>query len=181
LLNEKLKKDVQRLEADLKALQALAEAGAKTIAQLRGELRAARIERDAAAERIAKLLETVRDRDQLMERLLPKIPLLEDPPAPPALPDPNRPDFKNPPPGNARGEVMAVDKNLLKISLGTDQGVHKGHTLEVYRLHPEVKYLGRIVITDADSRHSIARFITQPGTPMPQLLVGDVVGSKIMD
>jgi chromosome segregation ATPase len=181
---EQAKKEAVRLQSELNYTLTVIEAREKSIIKLQDEIlghiqaaQAAKNERDTAVARAQALLEIVREKEVAIQKLTEK---LKNPGGTVvAITDPNRPDFKNPPPVNVKGEVMAVDRNLLKISLGTDQGVRKDHTLEMYRLNPEVKYLGRIVITDADFRHSIARFIAQPGTPMPALAVGDIVATKI--
>src|SRR5207253_2185853 len=61
------------------------------------------------------------------------------------------PNAANPPPTYIKGKIAKVnpqDRNLVEISIGTDQGLNKNHTLEVYRLSPTPEYLGMIRIRD---------------------------------
>ena len=61
------------------------------------------------------------------------------------------------------GLVLAVNANdYLEISVGSDDGLEKGHELDVYRLGatvPENKYLGRIKIVEAQPDKSVAQVI----------------------
>jgi hypothetical protein len=91
-------------------------------------------------------------------------------------------NFENPPPNYVKGKVQEVDsvnKALVKISLGSDQGVNKDHTLLVYRLDPEPKYLGRILVTDNYFQYSYGKLVTPPGMPQATLMPGDEVVSKL--
>lgn len=91
-------------------------------------------------------------------------------------------NFLNPPASMVKGTVEAVDKEiktLVKLSVGSDSGVRKDNTLEIYRFSPKVEYLGRLLILEADTRSSTGRLIVQPGMPTPTLRVGDEVASKI--
>ena len=94
--------------------------------------------------------------------------------------DPNAP---NPPITLVNGKIERVDgtdSTLIQVTVGTDQGVAKGNTLDVYRLSPEPKYLGMVRIVDAYQRKSVARFVyTGSAAFRPQLRVDDVVTSKI--
>jgi len=54
-------------------------------------------------------------------------------------------DVDDVPPADLRGEVLAVNSNqLVEISLGRDDGLREGHTLEIYR---GAQYLGRVQIS----------------------------------
>ncbi|MBX3411366.1 MAG: hypothetical protein KF708_01520 [Pirellulales bacterium] len=61
------------------------------------------------------------------------------------------------------GIVLAVgDKGLLEISLGSDDGLRTGHTLEVYRHEAtNSKYLGRVEIVDLEPDRAVAKVIPQ--------------------
>jgi len=61
------------------------------------------------------------------------------------------------------GVVLAVgDKGLLELSLGSDDGLRAGHTLEVYRHEAaNSKYLGRVEIVDLEPDRSVAKIIPQ--------------------
>jgi len=68
----------------------------------------------------------------------------------------------------------------VQISLGTDHGVNKNNTLDVFRTTPEVKYLGMVRILEANHRESVARLIPSGNAAFRiQLKQGDIVSSKI--
>jgi hypothetical protein len=56
-------------------------------------------------------------------------------------------------PGNVRGEVLAVDKDdRAEVSLGSDDGMLEGGTLEIYRGN---RYLGRLQLLEVQPHRSI--------------------------
>ena len=81
----------------------------------------------------------------------------------------------NPPLVGVDGKIEKLDGNLMQINVGTDQGVNKDNTLDVYRLLPEAKYLGTIRIVVANTHKSVGRLINGDAT---KLRVGDLVTSK---
>jgi hypothetical protein len=97
--------------------------------------------------------------------------------------DIRNPNEPNPPTAVVNGKIERVDGTdgtLIQVTLGTDHGVNKNNTLDVYRLTPEPKYLGMIRIVDAYHQKSVARFVfTGNAAYRPQLRVDDVVTSKI--
>lgn len=57
------------------------------------------------------------------------------------------------------GIVLAInDEGFVEISLGADDGLRKGHTLEVYRAN---KYLGRIEVIDSAPDKAVAKIVPQ--------------------
>lgn len=91
--------------------------------------------------------------------------------------NPNEP---NPPAVQVNGKVEKVDSDLVLLSLGTDHGLAKNNTLDVYRLTPEPKYLGMVRIVDANLHQSVARLVpTGNAAFRPTLRVGDLVASKL--
>jgi hypothetical protein len=91
--------------------------------------------------------------------------------------DPSRP---NPPPVTINGIVEFVDGDLVQVSLGTDHGLDKHNTLDIYRLKPEPKYLGMVRITDAKHKSSVGRLIQTGNVSFrPVLQQGDLVTSKL--
>ena len=55
------------------------------------------------------------------------------------------------------GVVTAVGANdLIEISIGSDDGIRQGHTLEVYR---DASYLGRVVIQSTEPDRAVARVL----------------------
>lgn len=93
--------------------------------------------------------------------------------------DPNSP---NPPAVVVNGKIEKVDgTDLVLLSLGTDNGVAKGNTLDVYRTQPEPKYLGMVRIIDANHHQSVARLVpTANAAFRAQLREGDLVTSKLI-
>jgi len=91
---------------------------------------------------------------------------------------------KNPPLENVEGLIEAIDatdarSGLVKITIGSDSGIAKGHTLEVFRLNriPEQsKYLGTIEIIRVEEKKAIGRPVQRMLSPVE---VGDRVASKI--
>src|SRR5262245_9869241 len=85
--------------------------------------------------------------------------------------------FKNPPPQNVEGLITKTDPSgMVTISVGTDSGVVKGNTLEVYRLDPP-KYLGTIRIIEARNHEAVGKPVSKP---LGQIMQGDRVSGKIL-
>jgi hypothetical protein len=91
--------------------------------------------------------------------------------------DPNKP---NPPAVQVNGKIEKVEAGFVQLSLGTDHGLKKNHTLDVYRLQPEPKYLGMVRIVDANFHNSVGRLIPSGNvafrTPLRE---GDLVTSTL--
>jgi hypothetical protein len=85
----------------------------------------------------------------------------------------------NPPPEDIEGFVKrdADATGLVLISLGSDAGILKGHTLEVFRLSPQAKYLGRIKVIEVRPYESVGQIIGKPAGP---ILKDDRVASKLL-
>lgn len=61
-------------------------------------------------------------------------------------------------PPQLHGRVLAVNReNLIEVSLGSDDGLRVGHTLEVYR---DTKYLGRVEVLSTSSDRAAAKILT---------------------
>jgi hypothetical protein len=93
--------------------------------------------------------------------------------------DPNAP---NPPSAYVKGKVEKVDptdRRLVQISVGTDQGVNKNHTLEVYRLTPRPEYLGMIRIVDAKEHTAVGQLMRTASSNRAPLQAGDIVASSL--
>jgi len=93
------------------------------------------------------------------------------------------PNFVNPPPVDVRGLIQKVDteqRDLVQISLGSDDGLQKDHTMEVYRLSPSPQYLGRLRVLDVYPRTAVGRVVRSASmSGVPALLEGDQVASKL--
>jgi hypothetical protein len=85
-----------------------------------------------------------------------------------------------PPPEDVKGRVLDTDPKtgLVTISIGSDAGIAKGQTLEVYRIRPEPKYLGSIRILDAHHHEAVGRPISPQRNGAIQK--GDEVASTIL-
>ncbi len=91
------------------------------------------------------------------------------------------PNAPNPPSVIVNGKIEIVSgSDLVQINQGTDHGLEKDHTLDVYRLTPEAKYLGMVRIIDANTRAAVARVVATGNVALrSQLKVGDLVTSKL--
>jgi hypothetical protein len=86
---------------------------------------------------------------------------------------------KSPPAENVEGTIKQIEATgLLRISIGSDAGLAKGHTLEVYRPAPTPKYLGTIRIVAVAPGHAVGQPVGRMLTP-PQ--PGDRVASRIKE
>lgn len=97
--------------------------------------------------------------------------------------DPNQP---NPPPAYVKGVIELVNFQegqpaLAQISLGSDQGLSKGHTLDVYRLSPKATYLGTMKLVDVLTHKAVGQMIDAGGVGAvrPRIQIGDEVASEI--
>jgi hypothetical protein len=78
------------------------------------------------------------------------------------------------------GKVKAVDEKtkLLTISIGSDAGLKKGDTLEVYRLDAtDTKYLGTLSVVDVKPTEAVAKALTAVKDDAPK--VGDNVTNRL--
>jgi hypothetical protein len=84
----------------------------------------------------------------------------------------------NRPPKDLEGIVMEVEEKngLVKISVGSDSGLEKGHTLDVYRLKPAPKYLGQIEIVEVTATSAVAKPV---GKSRETIQKGDSVSSGL--
>jgi hypothetical protein len=84
---------------------------------------------------------------------------------------------KNPPADNVEGTVTKVDAKtgLITVNVGSDDGLQKGNTLEVFRLSP-AKYLGTVRVIQVTPHEATAQPAAQMQVPTQQ---GDKVASKL--
>jgi hypothetical protein len=86
----------------------------------------------------------------------------------------------NPPPDNVEGQIKRTDANsgLVTLSIGSDAGLSKGNTMEVFRLGPTPRYVGRIRIVEVTNNQSVGQVVGRlSGGPIQ---VGDRVASQIL-
>lgn len=84
----------------------------------------------------------------------------------------------NPPPVAISGKIEKIDGDLVMINVGTDEGLAKNHTLEVFRLAPQPKYLGTLRIVEVTARSAVGRLVPAAGV-RADLKVGDRVASRL--
>lgn len=86
-----------------------------------------------------------------------------------------------PPPVDVQGQVTGVtsESGLVSINKGSDHGLAKNHTLEVYRLAPKAEWVGRIKIIQV-SDHEAVGMLVLPQNRKVTILKGDLVGSSIL-
>jgi hypothetical protein len=84
---------------------------------------------------------------------------------------------KGPPPEQVRGTVKAVDGNLATVSVGSDSGVTKDHTLYIFRLTPSPEYLGKLTVLSATPFEAVGR--VELAQRRATIKPGDEVASRI--
>jgi len=82
----------------------------------------------------------------------------------------------NPPAAELQGKVVKADSaGLMQVNLGSDDGLQRGHTLELFRLDPPA-YLGRVKVIEVNPKDAVAQPLDRlNGKPTP----GDSVSSRI--
>jgi hypothetical protein len=91
---------------------------------------------------------------------------------------PTSPAGTNPPAADVEGQVKAVDEKsgLVTITIGSDAGLAKGNTLEVFRLQPAPKYLGTIRVIEVTPHEAVAQPMSRLAAPLQP---GDRAASKL--
>lgn len=78
-------------------------------------------------------------------------------------------------PPTVDGQIVSVgEKDLLEISIGADDGLKQGHTLEVFR---GGSYLGRVVVRETWPDRAVVQII--PEFSKGSIKVGDRVATKL--
>jgi phosphoglycolate phosphatase-like HAD superfamily hydrolase len=92
--------------------------------------------------------------------------------------DPNR-DYSQTQPPNVKGVVMAVrNGGFVEISIGADDGLIKGHPLEVYRVTSSgSSYVGRIIVTETTPDRAVCKVDSK--FQQSDIKNGDSVTSKL--
>ena len=88
-------------------------------------------------------------------------------------------DYKSKTPPKVDGVVTSViGDGLIEISLGSDDGLRKGHQLEVYRMNGgQSTYVGRVEVVKTDPSKSVCKI--DPKFQNSNVMVNDRVASKI--
>lgn len=88
-------------------------------------------------------------------------------------------DYKSKIPPRVDGVVLAVkDGGLVEISIGSDQGLKKGHRLEIYRISGGSSvYVGRVEVVKTSPARSVCKI--DPKFQNSHVMEGDRVDTKI--
>jgi hypothetical protein len=158
--NALMVKDQEAVVA-LKAAQQNLERLTKEVEGLRGEIRTAQGERDKSFERVVELTDQIHQEKGEVERLKERRLQLAEQLASAELVlkrhglDKDMPVDGIPP--MVRGKVLAINRDdMVEISLGTDDGLRVGHTLEVFR---GSKYLGRIELLHTTTDRAVGKIV----------------------
>lgn len=85
---------------------------------------------------------------------------------------------RNPPPEQVEGLVQKVDGDLVMLTIGSDAGLQKGHTMFVFGLTRNVGYRGEIKLVEVTPKGAVGELIR--GKQVSRIQVGDTVASDIM-
>jgi hypothetical protein len=174
-LGEKAKSAVPALrELLLDSEKDVQAAAARALGQINGEK--ALVDEKKTSELQQKLVNAQVEADLLKKRLAAledRLRELEKAPK-----QDKTPEAKNPPSEPVEGLVKTVDENsgVVLVTIGSDVGLQKGHTLEVFRLNPP-KYVGTVRILDVKPTEAACKPINKLLTP---IVVGDRVASKLV-
>jgi hypothetical protein len=165
--------ETDRLSAQVSDLQGRIlkfEAGAKAAQDQASQ---ARIARDSEHQRNLQLVDLNRTMAQQLEEARAKLGTASAGGAPATT-------AAKPPAEDIQGVVLDSDPTtgLVTISVGSDAGVNKGNTMEVYRLQPTPEYVGVIRIVDSRYHEAVGR-AQSIRTGAGPIRKGDRVASRI--
>ena len=128
---------------------------------LRGEIRTTQAERDQQFDRAVELTDQIHQAQGEVKRLGERRIQLASQLASANLVLQRNGLHKDMPvdgiPPRLRGKVLAVNRdNMVEVSLGSDDGLRAGHTLEVFR---GSKYLGRVEVLHATTDRAVGKVI----------------------
>lgn len=167
--NEGMKVEIKSLDDRLGKAQELILTLGLDNKKYKAEAIKATTDLQSSLERSAQLLQKLVESDK-------KISFLEGDAAAKA----GQQDKKNPPPDDIRGRVTVTDdtSGYVTINLGSDNGLSKGNTLEVYRLKPRPQYVGTLRVYDIRPNEAVGKLM---GTgPRGKILKDDEVASRIL-
>ncbi len=162
-----LVEEIRRLTGVAETVQNNMKAQLAELNQLRDTLRQVQAEKEESFTNVVKLtdqlnqaqgqLENLKNRNvQLTQQTSKLLALLDSRDI-----DPNEPVDGTPP--RVDGTVLAVNSGgLVEISLGSDDGIRRGHTLDVYRNNATTsRYLGRVQVMTAQSDKAVAKVLPE--------------------
>ncbi len=171
----KRQEDVGQLRAALQSERAKNNELVKQNADLRDQATVAQIERRTVQEQNGRMEKQLQQMAKDLARMR----------ASGASATMARAGGKNPPPENVEGLVKNTDSRdgvvLMTLTIGSDAGLAKGHTLELFRINTaspsQSKYLGTVRILEAEAHQAVAQPVGRLSSP-PQR--GDRVSSRIL-
>jgi hypothetical protein len=168
---ERLSKRSENLEKMLADANKRLDDQAKTVEDFRQRAVKAEIDNKSLVDRNNELLRVVMEKEQDLIRV-------KSAPGGAAVTSTTSLAANNPPPGDVSGRVKRYDptSGLIEITIGSDAGILKGHTLQVYRLEPNGQYVGVMRILEVKPTEAVGKMINRPRTPVQ---VNDKVASKI--
>jgi hypothetical protein len=139
---EKLTVEVKGLREENRKLQEDRDGQFAKVVKLTDDIHKSQQELTRTAERRDQLVAQVEHARKLLAPYKKDVTSSLDP-APPAL----------------RGKVLAIsDEKMVEISLGSDDGIAVGHTVDVSRGN---KYVGRLVVTTTETDRAVAKIDTK--------------------
>ena len=156
-----LKDEVTELRTNVRATRGNRDKTFQLAVDLENRLNSYQMQVEALQERNEELSEQVAYHTQLMQKfdIDPTDPLTDVPP-------------------RRDGIVTAVRDNnrWIEISMGTDEGLHEGHQLDVFRKR-DGTYLGRVVIKETNANRAVSEVM--PSFHRGQIQEGDRVKTKV--
>jgi len=167
-VSEAMKVEIKSLDERLAESQKLIRELGLQNKDYKAETIKARTELQSALDRSKQLLEQLVDRDRKLAAVTGEQAAKAGRDAP------------NPPPDDVHGRVVATDDaaGWITINLGSDSGLSKGNTLEVYRLKPRPTYVGTLRVFDVRPNEAIGK-LTGTGRA-GKVQKDDEVASKIL-
>jgi hypothetical protein len=166
LAAERMKAEIETLETRRNELTARVLDLETKIADARALATKNSIENQAAQERNKQLLATLEQRDRDLARIRGEQATQAGSAA------------KNPPPEDLRGRITQTDGELITINLGSDSGLNRGNTMEVFRLTPKPTYVGTLKIMDVRPNEAVGKLVG--GVSRGRAQSGDEVASDIL-
>ncbi len=168
----KRQEDVSKLRDQIKRETDMNNALVKKNAELQNETTAAQIEKRAVQDMNNRLEAQLQQMAKDMARIR----------ANGGSTTTARAGSKNPPHEDVEGLVKNTDSSgLMTLTIGSDAGLTKGHTLELFRLNPSMpsqsRYLGTVRVLEATATQAVAQPVGRLAAP-PQ--PGDRVASRIL-
>ena len=150
------------------------------VATLRTDTRETHAERDVAITRVANLTDKVHQGEGMIELLRQQNKQLAVDNGLATLVLDSNDLTKDDPvdhiPPKVDGQITAVGRNGIEISIGSDEGLRKGHRLHVFSLNRG--YLGDVIIGDTRPDRAVGQMI--PETVRGNIREGDRVATKIL-